>query len=99
MTSPLRGREGSVKNGVLRQFLGLKLRRQGEGGGSRNPKFEEMSFMDFPLPFFPVAKEKKTFFFLTCPEEFKLKELVKTRSIVCMSALLVMYVIVSFNCC
>ena len=49
MTSPLKGREGGVKNGILRRFLGLKLRRQGEGGGSRNPKIEETSFMDVPL--------------------------------------------------
>ena len=45
---PIRGREGGVKNGILRRFLGLKLRRQGEGGGSRNPKIEETSFMDVP---------------------------------------------------
>ena len=25
-----------------------KLKRQGEGGGSRNPKIEETSFMDVP---------------------------------------------------
>ena len=40
---------GGVKNGILRRFLGLKLRRQGEGGGFRNPKIEETSFMDVPL--------------------------------------------------
>ena len=37
-TSPLRGREEGVKNGVLREFLGLKLRRQGEGGGLQSRK-------------------------------------------------------------
>ena len=42
------GQGGGVKNGILRRFLGLKLRRQGEGGGSRNPKIEETSFMDVP---------------------------------------------------
>ena len=51
MTSPLKGREGGVKNGILRRFLGLKLRRQGEGGGSKNPEIEETSFMDVPLCF------------------------------------------------
>ena len=45
---PLREREKGVKNSILRQFLGLKLRRQGEGGGSRNPKKEETLFMDVP---------------------------------------------------
>ena len=49
MTTPLQWREEGVKNGILRQFLGLKLGRQGEGGGSRNPKIEETSFMDVPL--------------------------------------------------
>ena len=39
---------GGVKNGILRQFLGLKLGRQGEGGGSRNTKLEETSFL-FPM--------------------------------------------------
>ena len=33
MTSPLRGRAGGIKNEILRKFLGLKLGRQGEGGG------------------------------------------------------------------
>ena len=47
--SPLRGREEGVNNDVLRQFLGLKRRRQGEEGGSRNPKIEETSFMDVLL--------------------------------------------------
>ena len=37
------------KNALLRRFLGLKLRRQGEGGGSRNPKLEETSFMNVPM--------------------------------------------------
>ena len=46
--SPLRGREEGIKNEVLRQFLGLKLGRQGEGGGSRISKIEETSFMDVP---------------------------------------------------
>ena len=40
--------EGS-KNGILRHFLGLKLGRQGEEGGSRNPKIGETLFMDVPL--------------------------------------------------
>ena len=48
MTSLLRGKEGGVKNGILRRFLRLKLRRQGDGGGSRNPKIEQTSFMDAP---------------------------------------------------
>jgi len=43
---PLRGRQGGVKIGILRRFLELKLGRQGEEGGSRNPKIEEKSFMD-----------------------------------------------------
>ena len=38
----------------------------------------------------PATRRNKWVFFLTCPEESKLKKLVKTRSIVCMSALLVM---------
>ena len=48
MTFPFKGREGGIKNGFLVQFLGLKLRRQGEGRGSRNPKLEETLFMDVP---------------------------------------------------
>ena len=48
MMSSLRRREEGVKTGVLRRFLGLKLRRRREGGGSRNPKIEETSFMDDP---------------------------------------------------
>ena len=43
------GEGRSSKNEICRQFLGLRLRRQGEGGGSRNPKLEETSFMDVPL--------------------------------------------------
>ena len=42
----MRGREGGCKNGILRRFLGLKLGRQGERGGSRNPKLGETSFID-----------------------------------------------------
>ena len=55
--SPLRGREEGIKNEVLRQFLGLKLGQQGEGGGSRNPKLGETSFMDAPLKDFCLFLE------------------------------------------
>lgn len=48
MTSRLGGREEGSKNEFLRQFLGLKLGRQEEGGGSRNLKLEETLFMDVP---------------------------------------------------
>ena len=41
-----------AKNLILRRFLGLKLRPQGEGGGSRNPKLEETLSMDVPNPKF-----------------------------------------------
>ena len=54
------GREGEwkedVKNEVFRQFLGLKVGRQGEEGGSRNPKLEETSFKDVLLVRFLLVK-------------------------------------------
>ena len=50
MTSLLRGREEGSKYGlgVLRRFLGLKLRKQGEEGGLEIQKLGETSFMDAP---------------------------------------------------
>ena len=42
------GEGGGVKNEILRKFLGLKLGRQGEEGGSRNPKIEDSLLWEFP---------------------------------------------------
>ena len=48
MTSPLRGREGGIKNGNLGRFSRLNWGDRGREGGKKAAKNEATSFMDGP---------------------------------------------------